>query len=108
MQLFLQAANELSEDIYWVLGAVIVVLICYFYWLRMNKSQRQRRERLQGPREDILNQSNYNISRTGIDDHRTENMSAEEAKNLVDGMKSEGDIPTDEEFHRLRRSLRKS
>ncbi len=108
MHLFLQATNELSNDIYWVLGAVIVLLVCYFYWLRIGRTAKKRRQELKGPRQYIINDSNYNISRTGIDNHRTEDMTPEEAEAILDNLQSEDTIPTDEEFREVRQALRKS
>lgn len=108
MNLLLQATPVGYTDLYWILGAGIVLIICYVYWIKLRRAQERREDQNKDLRSQIINKTNYNIHRDGIDGHRTASRSREEAKKLVDSLKKTDTIPTSQEFHELRNDLRKS
>jgi hypothetical protein len=103
--LFLQS-NELSEDVWWVIGAAIVLLTVYFLSRKFRREQKTRDDL--PPRTRIVNDSNYNINNTGVEDKKLEQLSPQEAQEVIDKMKSSDYIPTDEEFNELRRAKKRS
>lgn len=106
--MFLQDRPVGYNDLYWILGAVIVLLICYFYWLKFNREQKHRERINHDTRSHIVNDSNYNLNRTGIDEHRIATDAPQEAAEGIDNAKKTDSIPTPEEFHELRQDLRNS
>ena len=108
MNLLLQDTPVGYTDLYWISGAVIVLIICYFYWIKFGRAQNRREEQNKDLRSHIINETNYNIHRDGIDGHRTATRSGKEADNLVDNLKKTDTLPTSQEFHELRDDLRKS
>lgn len=106
MRIFLQS-NELNEDIWWILGALIVLGIIFFLTKRAQYKQRAKHVKTNDPRQNVVNDSSYNISQGGIDGHRDEDLSADEARKAAEQMKETGHIPSDEEFFKLREDMKK-
>lgn len=99
INLFLQS-NELSQDIWWVIGAAIVLAIVYFTTRKFQRSQKTREDL--PPRTKIVNDTNYNINNSGVTGKNYDELSATEAEEVIDKMKSSDYIPSDQEFHNLR------
>ncbi|MEL7159291.1 MAG: hypothetical protein AAFN92_00925 [Bacteroidota bacterium] len=104
--LFLQS-NELAQDAYWIAGAVIVLLLAILYYRKVKRDQMKRMAENHDPRSHVVNDTNYNINREGVDGHRTDGMDTSEANTVVEGMRATDTIPTDKEFRALREDLRK-
>jgi hypothetical protein len=107
MNFFLQV-NELWTDAWWFLGLGLLGIVGYFTLSHFRHRQEQRRAESHDPKAAIVNASNYNISRPGMDEHRTAINTVGEAKRGVEALKSSGELPTREEFARIRRQLKKS
>ena len=105
MPIFLQS-NELSEDVWWILGALIVLAVVFYMTKRAQYTQAAKSAKTADPRQNVVNDSNYNINQEGIDGHRSEGMNADEARRTAEEMKESGHIPTDEEFHDLRDDMK--
>ncbi|WP_157974236.1 hypothetical protein [Lewinella sp. IMCC34183] len=106
MSLYLQS-NELSEDVWWILGALIVLAVVFYLTKRAQNTQRAKEVKTNDPRQNVVNDTSYNINQDGIDGHRSENMSPDEARRTIDDMKETGHIASDEEFRDLNDDLRK-
>lgn len=106
MSIFLQS-NELSEDVWWILGALIVLAVVFYMTKRAQYTQRAKEVKTADPRQNVVNDSSYNINQEGIDGHRSEGRSPEEAEQTARKMRDEGQIPSDEEFHDLRDDMKK-
>lgn len=107
MKYLLLQTNELAQDAWWIAGTVVVLLLAALYMRKILADREKRKEILHDPRSHAVNDSNYNISREGMDGHRTEEMNQEEALKVVNGLKDTGEIPTQEEFDKLRKGLKK-
>jgi len=108
MSILLANSPTLHPDWYWIAGTATVLVICYFYLRYVRKAQQERARKNHDPRSHIVNETNYNLNRRGIEGHRTEANSSEEAAIIIERMKNSGTIPTPKEFHALRQDLRKS
>lgn len=90
-----------------MLGAAIVLVITYFLTRKAQEKQRAKHLKTNDPRQNVVNDSSYNINREGIDGHRDQNLSEDEARRAVDDMKEGGTLPSDEEFHELRKDIKR-
>ena len=106
MHIFLQSDPVGYGDLYWIAGALIVLVIAYFYYKKILADRAERAAINHDPRSHVVNETNYNIAREGVDGHRTQGMNKGEAKEVVDKLKETGTVPTREEFHELREDLR--
>lgn len=79
----------------------------YFYWRKLVADQKDRKAQAHDPRAHIVNDSNYNIAQEGIDGHRTGEMNAEEAQEVIEKLKASDYVPTRKEFQELRKDLKK-
>ncbi|PHI18368.1 hypothetical protein CEQ90_18140 [Lewinellaceae bacterium SD302] len=95
-------SNELAQDVWWVAGAAIVLIIAYFMTRNYQKKQKTREDL--PPRTRIVNDSNYNIDNTGTEDKNLGKLADNEADVVIDKMKKSDYIPSDEEFHDLRKA----
>ncbi|MTB50471.1 hypothetical protein [Lewinella sp. W8] len=107
MNFFLQV-NELSVDVWWLLGVAVLAVIFYFTLRYFQQRQQRRRAERHDPKAAIVNDTNYNIDRAGMDNHRADTTSPEEAQRAVETLDATDQIPTEEEFGDLRRTLKKS
>lgn len=101
MQILLQS-NELAQDITYLIPVIAVLVAIFFLTRYYQRRQVEHQEDLKDPRNNVVNDSNYNINREGIDGHRTDVTSPEEAKKAIETLKKTGEMPTDEEFHDLK------
>ena len=106
MSLYLQS-NELSEDVWWIIGALIVLAIVFYLTKRAQYTARAKEVKTADPRQNVVNDTSYNINQEGIDGHRSENMDRDEAKRTIDGMKESGHIASDEEFRDLQDDMKR-
>lgn len=93
-------SNELAQDVWWVIGAAIVLIAVYLL-TRYFQAKQKTREDLP-PETAVVNDSNYNIANTGVEDKDLTKLSKQEAEVVIDKMKKSDYIPSDEEFHELR------
>jgi hypothetical protein len=103
--LYLQAA-PIVNDLYYLAGAAVVIVIAALYFRKILADREKRKAILHDPRSHIVNDSNYNIAREGIDGHRTDGLNAEQARKAVDRLKETGETPSREEFDKLRKAIR--
>lgn len=96
------------DNLLWMAGAAVVLIAAYFYYLKLVKDQRERKAKEHDARSHVVNDSNYNIAREGIDGHRDEGLNEAEAKETLDKLKQSGDMPSREEFHKLRDDIKKT
>lgn len=106
MSIFLQA-DGYSGDLYWILGALIVLGIVFYMTKRAQYTQRAKHLKNSDPRQEVVNDTSYNINQEGIDGHRSEGMTAAEARRTTENMKESGHIPSDEEYHDLKDDTKK-
>lgn len=99
--IFLQV-NELSQDVWYILGAAIVLILAIALTRYYQRKQKTREDL--PPRTATKNTSNYNIDNTGIDDKHLDDLNPREANEVVDKMKESDYIPSEEEFHELRKA----
>ena len=90
-----------------MLGALIVLGIVFFLTKRAQYTQRAKNVKTNDPRHNVVNDSSYNISQEGIDGHRDEHLSSDEARKAAEQMKDTGHIPSDDEFFKLREDMKK-
>jgi|AntRauTorckE5430_2_1112549.scaffolds.fasta_scaffold00703_10 hypothetical protein len=86
----------------------LFLIAAYFYWRKLVKEQSARKAKEHDARSHIVNDSNYNIAREGIDGHRTQELNEAEAKEVLEKLKASDDMPSREEFHQLREDLKES
>lgn len=108
MQTLLLQSNELAQDAYWLAGAAVVFILAALYFRKVLADRKKRDAILHDPRSHVVNDSNYNIDREGIDGHRDEGLNSTEARRGVENFKENGEIPSDKEFHELRDDIKKT
>ncbi len=106
MSLYLQS-NGLTDDLWWILGALIVLAIVFYMTKRAQYTQRSKEIKTADPRHNVVNDSSYNINQEGIDGHRSDGMTEQEAEQTTENIKKTGHVPSDEEFHDLRDDMKK-
>jgi|GEM_PF-2368080 len=105
--LFLQV-NELSQDLYWLAGAAVLLVIAAVYFRKILADRKEREAIAHDPRSHVVNDSNYNKNREGIDGHRSEGLNTAEAREGIENFTETDEIPTDAEFHDLRKNIKKT
>lgn len=95
------------EPIY-LIGITLLLIAAYFYWRKLVKDQKERKAKQHDPRSHVVNDSNYNIAREGIDGHRDQGLNKAEAKETIEKLKESGDMPSRDEFNNLREDLKES
>ncbi|CAH1000476.1 hypothetical protein LEM8419_01629 [Neolewinella maritima] len=104
---YLQAGG-LWDDLYWFIGALIVLLVVLFLTKRAQSTQRAKHLKTNDPRHNVVNTTSYNINEDSLGDKEgKEELTAEEARQEAENMKETGHIPSDEEFYRLRKDMKK-
>ena len=101
MQILLQS-NELTQDIMYLLPVVAVLAAIFFLTRYYQRRQVDHQEELKDPRSNVVNDSNYNINREGMDGHRTDTGSPADTKAGIKTLKETNEIPTDKEFYDLK------
>ena len=99
---FLLQSNELAQDVWFVAGAAVVLLVLFLYYRKVKKDQAERVAELHDPRSHVVNDGSYNIDHSGIDDHRLKSDTPRETEELVDNFRETDQLPSAEEFHELR------
>lgn len=97
---------DLSPSFLWIVAVAVFVVGAFLYYSFIGQKPEARENH--DLRSHIVNDSNYNVSREGVDGHRAEDMSSEEAQQVAEGMKENGTIPSRDEFFELRDSMNKS
>lgn len=98
--------DVLTENLLWIAGALVVLIAAYFYLKKMAIEQEERKIQEHDARSHVVNDSNYNIAREGIDGHRTDDLTTQEAaQTAADFRTTDGAMPTREEFHEVRKDL---
>lgn len=95
-------------NLWWVIGGAVVLIAMILYYNKVKKDQAELQAAEHDAYSHVVNDSNYNINREGVDGHRTENMNRTEAKEALDDFKETREMPTDSEFHEIQRDLKKS
>lgn len=106
MSLYLQVDDSYG-NVWWMLGALVVLGIVYFLTRKAQHKQQAEKIGKNDPRQNVVNDSSYNIDREGIDGHRAEGFSADEAERTAREMKDGGQPPSEAEFGELRRDIKK-
>lgn len=101
----MQTNTGFGPDPLYLIVITLLLIVAYFYWRKLVKDQKARKAREHDARSHIVNDSNYNIAREGIDGHRDQGLSKAEAEEVARKLKASGDLPTNKEFYKLREHL---
>lgn len=107
MHILLQSEPVGYSDLYWIAGAVVVLIIAYFYYRKILAERAERKAINHDPRSHVVNDSNYNIAREGIDGHRDQGLNEAEAGEVVNKLKETDTIPSRKEFKELREDIKR-
>ena len=93
----------------WVVLIIVVLIIAglILYYMKNKKDQIELKKKEHDAYSHVVNDSNYNINREGIDGHRDQNMSKAEAERAVETLKETNQIPSQEEFNEINKDLKK-
>lgn len=93
----------------WAVLLIVVLIIAglVLYYNKVKKDQVELKKKEHDAYSHVVNDSNYNINREGIDGHRSEGLSKEEAQHQVQTLKETNQIPSREEFNDLQKDLKK-
>ena len=97
--------TSLENDLLWVIGGIIVLAIIWYMTRRHQHQQAVRQE--PEPRNQTVNQTNYNIDNTGPELKPEGDLEPEEARRILAIWEKEDYIPSDEEFRRVQRAIKK-
>ena len=103
--MFLQSEPVFASDWPFLIVAAIVILAGFLYYQKVKKDQAELKAAEHDPRSHVVNDTNYNIAREGIDGHRNEGLSKAEAKRAVETLKETEQVPSREEFEELSKDL---
>ena len=107
MSIYLQA-DGLWDDLYWFIGALVVLLVVFYLTRRAQNTQRAKHLRSSDPYQNVVNDTSYNINEDTLgDDEGHEELTAREARQETENLKDNGHIPSDEEFYRLQKDMKK-
>ena len=87
-------------------GVVVVGIAAYFLYNYYQQNHEERIAKLDTPRNRIVNDTNYNIDNTGVEDEYA-NLNKQEAKTVTQNWEKTGYIPSDEEFYDVKEELDK-
>ena len=92
----------------WVILLIVVLIIAglVLYYNKAKKDQVELKKKEHDAYSHVVNDSNYNINREGIDGHRAEGLSKEEAERQVETLKDTNQIPSREEFNDLKKDIK--
>lgn len=91
--------TTLGNDLLWVLGGLIILLLVWYLTRRHQNQQDARQE--PEPRNEVINETNYNIDNTGMEGRDYANLDPGEARRILKEWEEEDYIPSDEEFRRV-------
>lgn len=97
--------TTLANDLLWVLGGLIILLLVWYLTRRHQNQQDARQE--PEPRNEVINETNYNIDNTGIEGRDYANLDPGEARLVLKQWEEEEYIPSDEEFRRVQDVIKK-
>ena len=100
-------ANNPIADWPYLLILVVVIAAGVLYYRHVKKEQMAREKAEHDAYSHTVNDSNYNINREGMDGHRDQGLSREEAKAQIETLKDANQIPTRDEFGELNKDLKK-
>ncbi|OAV45254.1 hypothetical protein [Lewinella sp. 4G2] len=106
--MYLLYDTNLAADWPYLLGIAVILLGMVLYYLKVKREQAERAAAQHDPRSHVVNDSNYNIAREGMDGHRTEEMSPTEARNAVSTLKETEQVPTRAEYNAIKDDLSKA
>ena len=99
-----------SESVFgnfgWLIGGLVVLVAAVFYYRKVKKDQLELEAAEHDAYSHVVNDSNYNIAREGIDNHRTEGLNKAEAREAVEEFKENPEIPSREEYHAVKEGLK--
>lgn len=105
--MYLQAEGYL-DDLYWFIGALIVLGIVFYLTRKAQHTQRAKNLKTNDPRHNVVNDSSYNIHEDTIKQEGDDReLTAEEAERVTQDMKDQGHIPSEEEFYDLKEARKK-
>lgn len=99
--------SPLTENLLWIAGALVVLIAAWFYMRKILADRAERDAINHDPYSHVVNDTNYNIAREGMDGHRDEGLNQAEANEAVEDFKESVEMPTREEFHEIRKDLKK-
>lgn len=103
-RLYLQAG--LTDDLFYMLGGLIVLGIVFWLTRRYQYKNRAKHAKNSDPYQNVVNDSSYNIDREGMDGHRSEGLSEDEARRQADTYRETGQKPSETEFRELRKDMK--
>jgi uncharacterized membrane protein len=98
--------TTLGNDLLWVVGGLIILLVVWYLTRRHQNQQEARQE--PEPRTEVINKTNYNIDNTGVEGRDYANLDAREAQRILKEWEAEDYIPSDEEFRRVQDVIQKN
>ncbi|NJC24946.1 hypothetical protein [Neolewinella antarctica] len=105
--MYLLYDTNLASDWPYLLGVVVIIVGLVLYYQKAKTDQIELKKAEHDAYSHVVNDSNYNINREGMDGHRDQDLSKEEAKQAIDTLKETGQIPTQGEFNELKKDLEK-
>ena len=104
-RIFLQAGY--TDDLFWMLGGIIVLALVWYITRRQQSKEASKHAKTSDPYQNVVNDSSYNIDREGIDGHRADGLSKDEARRQTDTYRETNELPSEEEFRDLQKDLRR-
>ena len=104
--MYLLFDTSLAEDWPYLLVILAIVVGVVLYYNKAKKDQVELKEAEHDAYSHVVNDSSYNIDHEGIDGHRSEHLSKDEAQQTIDQMKQNGEIPSREEYQDLKDDLK--
>ena len=105
--MYLLYDSNLAEDWPWLLLIVAIIAGLVLYWRYNVGKQRELQAAEHDAYSHVVNDSNYNINREGIDGHRDQGLSKQDAKKAVETLKETNQVPSREEFNEINKDLKK-
>ena len=93
----------------WAILLIVLAIIAglVLYYNKAKTDQIKRAEKEKDAYSHVVNDSNYNIDRSGMDGHRDEGLNKAEAQRAVETLKETNEVPTQEEFNEINKDLNK-
>ena len=104
--MFLLYDTSLAADWPYLLVILGIIVGLVLYYQKAKKDQIELKKKEHDAYSHTVNDSNYNINREGMDGHRSEGLSKEEAERAVEELKATGQMPPREEFEDLQKDLK--
>ena len=103
--IFLQSTSVFG-NLGYLIGGLVVLIAAVLYYRKVKKDQLELEAAEHDAYSHVVNDSNYNIAREGIDNHRTEGLNKAEAREAVEEFKENPEIPSREEYHAVKEGLK--